>query len=345
MNISAAVSAYLAQLDDQILLGDRQKTTREFYAYPLRNLERVIDRNQRERLPDVRCSDCGVDRPKAVPTCPACFSQTIVARTIELSALSPADLENAPPSTAFRRAARRLYTFQKLVPPAWLTVPPEGQCIRILSCAEYRRLRRAAVGQVPWMMALIRHTGMRPQEVRELQWGRVHEERRIVELWEFKSRSRRKDGLRIRTIPLPARACQFFARVRAERNPDPKDLVFCNRRGSAWKCQSLLCAVGRARHKAGLDKPGEHRSMRIRIYTLRHTFATDFLRGGGDVIMLGDILGHTRLDTTRLYCHPTDQDKVAAYDRAMGGGKPEISENAALTTIIQKLVAQLEARQ
>lgn len=43
-------------------------------------------------------------------------------------------------------------------------------------------------------------------------------------------------------------------------------------------------------------------------HTLRHSFATDFLRRGGNIRTLQIILGHSSLATTERYLHVTDED-------------------------------------
>jgi site-specific recombinase XerD len=41
---------------------------------------------------------------------------------------------------------------------------------------------------------------------------------------------------------------------------------------------------------------------------LRHTFATEYLRAGGDVIHLSRILGHSEISTTMKYLHLLTED-------------------------------------
>ncbi len=65
---------------------------------------------------------------------------------------------------------------------------------------------------------------------------------------------------------------------------------------------------------ANLDE--EH----ITAHVGRHTFATTLIRGGTDLVAVADMLGHARLDTVRLYTHPSAADRERAlnllpYDR------------------------------
>jgi site-specific recombinase XerD len=56
----------------------------------------------------------------------------------------------------------------------------------------------------------------------------------------------------------------------------------------------------------------------INAHKLRHTFAHNFLKGGGSLDQLADILGHEDLETTRRYVASSAGDLQTAMDR-MGG--------------------------
>jgi site-specific recombinase XerD len=46
----------------------------------------------------------------------------------------------------------------------------------------------------------------------------------------------------------------------------------------------------------------------------RHTFATTLIRGGTDLVVVADLLGHARLDTVRTYTRPTADDRAKAFN-------------------------------
>lgn len=52
----------------------------------------------------------------------------------------------------------------------------------------------------------------------------------------------------------------------------------------------------------------------VTAHTGRHTFATTLIRGGTDLVLVADMLGHARLDTVRAYTHPTAEDRAKALN-------------------------------
>lgn len=85
--------------------------------------------------------------------------------------------------------------------------------------------------------------------------------------------------------------------------------VFCGWRGrplTTFGVHQML--AGRA-EEAGVTS-------RVNPHTFRHTFATNFLRMGGDVSSLQRILGHSDVSTTiRNYAHLVDDDLSKAHDQ------------------------------
>jgi len=65
-------------------------------------------------------------------------------------------------------------------------------------------------------------------------------------------------------------------------------------------------------HSPGPSKPPEDDN--ITAHVLRHTFATRLVRGHTDLVIVAELLGHARLETTRAYSRPTHQDAIDAID-------------------------------
>lgn len=61
--------------------------------------------------------------------------------------------------------------------------------------------------------------------------------------------------------------------------------------------------------KAGLD-------IKISPHTIRHTFATDMLQAGSDLMTVKELLGHESLNTTSIYTHVTNNQIKETYNMA-----------------------------
>lgn len=76
-----------------------------------------------------------------------------------------------------------------------------------------------------------------------------------------------------------------------------EDRVFITRKGYPLKRRTLEKMIARLGKKAGI------KGVRCSPHTLRHTFATNFIRNGGDVFTLQKILGHSDISTCMIYVH------------------------------------------
>ncbi|NSW76936.1 MAG: tyrosine-type recombinase/integrase, partial [Candidatus Atribacteria bacterium] len=76
-----------------------------------------------------------------------------------------------------------------------------------------------------------------------------------------------------------------------------EDRVFVTRDGRPLKKRGVEQILRRLSKKAGIE------GVRCSPHTLRHTFATNFVRNGGDVFTLQRILGHANIETCMIYVH------------------------------------------
>lgn len=282
--VSHLIDSFSADLTIRVKLGTTEEGTRSYYEYQLKKLR------------------------AAVGGFPAAELRAHHLTAVELT-------------HHFVRVVRRLYhwavdedvqlvprdPFKKLLPP------PCGERKRVLTRAEFRRLKAQCSPEFRRLMFVQLRTLARPGEIRQLTWGQVNWPQSCLVLTKFKAQKRRKDKARARLIPLPKVVIRVLrAMFRAAGGPTPDTPVFLNTRGRPWSANATRCAMRRARAAAGLIDGGET----VVLYTLRHTGATDATRNGVRDKTLADIMGHTRTQTTNRYQHLDASDLVAAVEIA-----------------------------
>lgn len=92
----------------------------------------------------------------------------------------------------------------------------------------------------------------------------------------------------------------FDDRRQMKIKPGEEDYVFLNRRGHHLTRTMILIMVKRQAEAAGIKKT-------ISPHTLRHSFATALLKGGADLRIIQELLGHADLGTTEIYTHMDDE--------------------------------------
>jgi len=88
---------------------------------------------------------------------------------------------------------------------------------------------------------------------------------------------------------------------------DTQPALFLNRAGHRLSTRGASAIFSAILASAGLDDDAS-------AHVLRHTFATTLVRGGTDLVVVADMLGHTRLDQTRRYTLPTTADRERALN-------------------------------
>jgi len=109
-----------------------------------------------------------------------------------------------------------------------------------------------------------------------------------------------------REIPLNAearKAMQVWLNTRSKAAEDAA--LFLNRRCRRLSTRGIHNVVHGLGCQAGLQ---------LSAHTLRHTFLTNLVRNGTDLVLVAELAGHSRLETTRKYSLPSTSDRRAAVD-------------------------------
>jgi len=175
---------------------------------------------------------------------------------------------------------------------------PERQVERILTDEEAAKLVAACGSAVRPVVIMALNTGMRRGEILDLRWENVDFKRRFIRV------ERSKNG-RSRKVPMNSQLAAELGRLRGNGTP----YVFTQRAGERLK--SIVTAFQTACRHAGIGH--------VRFHDLRHTFATNLVMNGVDLVTVKEILGHSDISMTVRYSHPSDERKMAAVECILGG--------------------------
>lgn len=170
---------------------------------------------------------------------------------------------------------------------------------RVLSQEEEVRYLRAASPLLRDVATVILETGLRPGEVCQLRVSDV--DLRFESLWVRKG----KTASAQRHVPLTRRA--FETLVRRVQQASGEWLF-----PSPTRPGHPVTRVNKA-HEAALRRAGV--TPPFRLYDLRHTALTRMAMSGIDLATLKELAGHTQIQMTMRYLHPTPEHKRLAVAR------------------------------
>ena len=172
---------------------------------------------------------------------------------------------------------------------------------RELDRADYEKLIAAALGlgreRIALVMETICATGIRVGELRYITVEAVRSGSATISL----------KG-KIRTILLPGKLCKKLLKYARKQKITSGEIFLTGGGKPMSRCQiwaemkRLCCAAGVA-----ADKVFPH--------NLRHLFARTFYRACQDVVKLADILGHSSIETTRIYLLTTGAEHLRRLER------------------------------
>ncbi|MCJ7520804.1 MAG: tyrosine-type recombinase/integrase [Dehalococcoidia bacterium] len=163
---------------------------------------------------------------------------------------------------------------------------------------------------------LLADTGLRLSELTNLKLEDVNLERRILKVW--------GKGAKERMVPFGARVQRALLRYVNFYRPEPArprtEELFLTYFGEPMKKRRVEVIIKSYGIKAGI------KGVRCSPHTLRHTMAVMWVRNGGDVFSLQQILGHSTLDMVRIYVNLAQTDIEAAHRKFSPADNLELKE-------------------
>jgi integrase len=181
------------------------------------------------------------------------------------------------------------------------TAPTEEEVQRLLAVCKKQRERV--------IVLCSGDSGMRRNEIRQLQWSWVSRERKEIALpnWACK-------GGRGRVVPATRRELDAIDNM-------PRDIrspyVLRNAKGKPYAVQMFTNWWRALATAAGLEAvPGE---VRVRLHDNRHGYATNAVTRGVRIEVVSEILGHASLEQTRAYVQARPRDLEQAREAFEAG--------------------------
>ncbi|MDQ6806668.1 MAG: tyrosine-type recombinase/integrase [Actinomycetota bacterium] len=173
----------------------------------------------------------------------------------------------------------------------------QGQQRALLRAAEVARPRDRAI------VVLLLYTAIRLHELVALD---VEDVSVSVRKGLLVVRSGKGDAYREVPLNRPCRAAlEGWLAARGERVVNGERGLFVGPRGVRLAPRSVDRVVRGVAAQAGL---------RLSAHVLRHTCVTNLVRGGNDIVLIAELAGHRRLETTRRYSLPSAADRQAAME-------------------------------
>ena len=113
---------------------------------------------------------------------------------------------------------------------------------------------------------------------------------------------------KVRTILLPGKLCRRLLKY-ARKKKIASGEIFLTRGGSGLSRKQIWAEMKSLYRRAGVEPS------KVFPHNLRHLFARAFYRVSRDVARLADVLGHSSIETTRVYLVTTGAEHARTLER------------------------------
>jgi len=178
--------------------------------------------------------------------------------------------------------------------------------VRFLMPEEIRTLLSNCADHLKPIVTVALNTGMRKGELLSLKWDQVNLEQGILTLLDTKNHERRD-------LPINETVKAILQALKAK---EIGEYVFCNGQGKSFG--EVKRSFATALRKSKIED--------FRFHDLRHTFASNLVMEGVDLITIRDLMGHKTLDMTLRPSHLAPTHKMRAVnilDRILSLNPPQ----------------------
>ena len=202
---------------------------------------------------------------------------------------------------AVNRFFKEMQWFECIVKPLKVQRQTFRDKERELSKDEYFRLLNAAKMRndmrLYYLMQTICSTGIRVSELKFITVQAIQSGRALVSM---KGKTR--------MVLIPSALCRVLKRYIKERGIQ-KGSIFITRSGSPMDRSNILHNMKALCEMAGVDRK------KIFPHNLRHLFACLFYKAEKDLSRLADLLGHSNINTTRIYTSVSGQEQARQIEQ------------------------------
>ena len=190
------------------------------------------------------------------------------------------------------RKAKRKTLFKALLP---------DETDRLLNAIINPRDRHAVM--------LCLNTGLRVGELTGLVWKDVWDFSQDCPVETMTIRPEIAKRKKERVVPLNLKAREaLVGLVKLYGKINPPDSLLTSRKGGGLSARQFERVIREGAKTGGISR------INVTPHVLRHTFATNVLKAGCDVMTLKELLGHSDVSTTMIYTHIDSAQKRRAVD-------------------------------
>lgn len=176
-----------------------------------------------------------------------------------------------------------------------------GSSERELTKGEYKRLYEASKNneKLKLLIETIAKTGIRVSEIKYITYESLNIGKTEVD-----------NKGKIRVILIPRKLC-IMLKDYCKKVGITNGVIFLTRNGTAFDRRQIWQMLKKLASDVGVDRN------KVFPHNLRHLFAREFYKETHDIVKLASILGHSSIETTRIYTKETEDECRIFIEKVM----------------------------